>query len=858
MKIAVTIAAVAAACSVSLFAFQGGSSYTLASEPFAYAAGALNGANGGSGWAASWQVQNSSTTVPGYNAANATQLTYSGIGQSGNYAIGGIAYQSAGRQLDASAGGAFSQYVSNGLIGASGQTLYWGLLMRKDMDTDDEMSVTLHPGGNPSWWAQSPGVAVGHFGGSSNTNGTRYWSFKLDGTVHQTTTPVVVGQPAFLVVRIDFAATSTVSLYVNPPAGSLPAPGAQATTTNSIAFQSVCFYGGSGTNQSSIDEIRFAGSYSAVASGALPPPAAPTNVSATPGNNQVSLAWNAVSGATGYQIYQVVNGAGQLFGSTSTNSFVATGLTNGASYTFYVVTQSASGTSAPSAQVTTVPHGSAPPPHPSLGTNLSQAIDYGREWPFVDAFKTARPWISQTQGGQWGQGPPLQVDSNGWITSFQPGQYAETIMLDNAIDDQADYPTGQYTLLYDGDGTITFDLQSASIVSQTPGRMVVNVPSGQNGVFLIVAATNPSNPIRNIRFIMPGFESTYQTQPFHPTFLQRLQNYQVLRFMEWMLTNGSSVKNWSDRPTPTDYTYSWRGIPLEVMIQLANTLNVKPWFNIPAQATDNYISQFATLVGQQLNSSLKFYVEYSNETWNGTFSQNAYLQSQGQALGLSTDPTLAAAYYNAYRAVQIFSLFQTALGGTSRMIRVIASQAANSWLSDQTLGFRNAYGSADALAIAPYFNCSDTANGGFGILGDPSTASQVAAMSTDQVIDIELQHINGCAMQQMQSNAAVAQKYGLKMVAYEGGQSLVGYGGAENNSALTAVFKAANRSTRMTSLYAQYLQNWVTTGGDVFVHYSDVSAESKYGSFGALEFQDQDPGTAPKYQALTTFAGQHP
>jgi hypothetical protein len=37
--------------------------------------------------------------------------------------------------------------------------------------------------------------------------------------------------------------------------------------------------------------------------------------------------------------------------------------------------------------------------------------------------------------------------------------------------------------------------------------------------------------LRNICFIMPGFESTYASQPFHPLFLQRLQNYKVLRFM---------------------------------------------------------------------------------------------------------------------------------------------------------------------------------------------------------------------------------------------------------------------------------------------------------------------------------------
>ena len=470
----------------------------------------------------------------------------------------------------------------------------------------------------------------------------------------------------------------------------------------------------------------------------------------------------------------------------------------------------------------------------------------------------ARAWIPQIQGGSSGQGPALQLDSNGWIQSLQPGQYAETIFLDNALDDHSNFPAGQYTLLYDGAGTIQFDLQSATIVSQTPGRMVVNVAAAQNGVYLMVTATNPANYLRNIRFIMPGCESTYLTSPFNPQFLLRLGGYKVLRYMEWMLTNGSAVRNWTDRPLPGDYTWTWRGVPLETLIQLANSTGMTPWFNIPAQATDAYVKQFATLVNQQLSPSLRFYLEYSNETWNGSFSQNSWIQAQGLAAGYSTNTTMAGFFYTSARSSSIFATFRSVLTTPSRMIRVIASQAANSWLSDQMLSFQNSFANADVLAIAPYFNCDDTATGGFGVLGDPSTAALVNAMTVDQVVSVELAHINGCANQEMQSTGAVAQKYGLKMVGYEGGQSLVGYSGTENDSLMTALFKGANRSTRMTALYRQYMANWVAAGGDMFAQYSDVTSYTKYGNWGSMEYQDQDPGTAPKYQALMTFAAEHP
>ncbi|MDZ4797814.1 MAG: fibronectin type III domain-containing protein, partial [Bryobacteraceae bacterium] len=777
----------------------------MASEPFASTSGALHGSSGGSGWAGPWEVQNSSTALPGYGFVSQNPLSAS----SGSYATGGSNWQSSGRPLGFTAG-------------TAGQTVYVSLLMRKDTAADDDMSVTLHSGSSPAWFATGSTISVGYFGG------TQYWSLKVNGALVRSTVPITVGQSASLVVRVTFGSTNVVSLFVDPPASSLPAAAAaEVSTAASVSFRSLAFYGGSGSGQSSIDELRFTDAWSTPGASV---PAAPTGLTATPGDRQVSLTWNATVGATGCRVYDMYAGAPRLQASPATNSAVISGLTNRQSYTFYVVALNAAGAGAPSAQVTAVPVGPVPLAQPALGTNLSTITDYSREWPFVDAFKMARPWISQVQGGAWGSGPAIATDANGWPTSLQPGQYVETIIFDNALDGRESYPTGNYTLLYDGQGTIGFDLRSATIVSQSTGRMVVNVPGGTNGIYLTITATNPANPIRNIRLIMPGFENSYRTNPFHPLFLARLKNYKVLRFMEWMLINGSEQKNWADRPTIADYTYVWRGAPLEVMIQLANALGATPWFNIPAKATDDYVTRFAGVMKEKLSKSRSFYLEYSNETWNNGFSQAAWIRQQGVATGLSTDQYLAGALFTSRRSVEIFGRFETVFAGTSRMRRVIASQAANSWTSDQMLGYRNASAKTDMLAIAPYFNCNDEATGGFGTLGDPATASQVALMSVEQVNDIQLQHIQGCAMQQMTSSSAIARKYGVKMVAYEGGQSLVGYGGAENNAALTSLFSASNRSTRMGSLYSEYLQNWITAGGDLFVHFTDVNGNTKWGN----------------------------
>ena len=93
--------------------------------------------------------------------------------------------------------------------------------------------------------------------------------------------------------------------------------------------------------------------------------------------------------------------------------------------------------------------------------------------------------------------------------------------------------------------------------------------------------------------LLPGTEANYTTQPFNQEFLKKIAPFKVLRFMDWGATNGSTQANWSDRAKPSDFTYATgRGVPLETMIDLANTLQADPWFCIPHQANDEYVREF--------------------------------------------------------------------------------------------------------------------------------------------------------------------------------------------------------------------------------------------------------------------------
>ncbi|MGB4727197.1 MAG: hypothetical protein WBH86_07315 [Thermogutta sp.] len=486
----------------------------------------------------------------------------------------------------------------------------------------------------------------------------------------------------------------------------------------------------------------------------------------------------------------------------------------------------------------------APVGKPRLGMNLAGPADWNTELPFVDVFRMSRPWISQRTGQPWGQGPALELDQHGWVKRLEPGCYAETLMC--TIDD-GHYPSGRYTVFYEGNGELEAS-GAARVVSRQPGQLILDVDSSKGAIFLKITKTDPENYIRNIRVIMPGFEKSYNADPFHPAFLARWKGIACFRFMDWMETNNSKISRWAERPTLSSATFSQKGVPLEWMIELCNRQKADAWFCMPHLADDDYVRNFARMVKEKLDPSLKVYVEYSNEVWNGMFEQSRWAGQEGVGLGFAEKPWEAAWRFTAHRSIQIFHIWEEEFGERERLVRVLPTQAANPYVSEQIVQFKDAYQHADALAIAPYisFNVPRT--------GKELTADVVAAWTVDQLLDHVEQNCLPKAIEWIRAQKAVADRFGLKLIAYEGGQHLVGVGGGENNETLTKLFHAANRHPRMATIYEKYYQAWEELGGDLFCYFSSVSRWSKWGSWGILEYFDDDPMASPKFRATMAWA----
>ena len=57
----------------------------------------------------------------------------------------------------------------------------------------------------------------------------------------------------------------------------------------------------------------------------------------------------------------------------------------------------------------------------------------------------------------------------------------------------------------------------------------------------------------------------------------------------------------------------------------------------------------------------------------------------------------------------------------------------------------------------------------------------------------------------------------------------------------------------MKDLYAEFLKSWKRAGGGLMVLYHSGNRYNQHGSFGLVEWDDQDLKTAPKYQAALQF-----
>jgi len=502
---------------------------------------------------------------------------------------------------------------------------------------------------------------------------------------------------------------------------------------------------------------------------------------------------------------------------------------------------------------------------PTLAYGLFIPSDYGTTQPFIDIMKTARTWIGHRPEGWGGMTfEELQaggyIDEQGWPTAIPDHLGSIGTVWDWSRPAGAEERAGTYVLTYEGTGTI--QLQSVNIISSEPGRIVFENPEGGT-MLMSIKATDPAGTgdyIRDISIVHEDNLALHEAGAiFDPGYLNHIEDSRTLRFMDWQGTNGSKQVTWDDHPEG-DFAFWWtkNGVSVEIMVELANQAGADPWFTIPHMADDDFVRKFAEYVRDNLDPGLNAHVEYTNESWNGALPAFHWLKERSiEEWGVS-----APFDYHTKRATEVAVIWDEVFGdeADTRLTNVMATQAVNAWISGGLMigrvweekepdAYINPETVFDALAVTTYF--------GHGLIHDDALLAELKKADGDPVgyildqmrdpsVDGSIPYILNRLLEQRE----VADRHGLDLIAYEGGQHMhhsyaISGISKEDMALLGDFFADFTRSEHMATLYGELWSMWESVSDGAFMQYGDFSGADRGGSWGLrTDHDDENPRAA--------------
>ncbi len=514
---------------------------------------------------------------------------------------------------------------------------------------------------------------------------------------------------------------------------------------------------------------------------------------------------------------------------------------------------------------------------PALAMGLAGINDWTTQHPFIDRMKTARRWTGHLPG-QWGGVDPDEMeargllDENGWVWGI-PGDIEAVEAL--LLTDQPEAATGlagRYRVTWAGGGTLRVTGR-ARVVRDDPGEIWFDYTPGDGPVGLRIEATDPARTgdyIRDIAVVAQDQIPLYEAGAvFNPDWIAVVDDLRMVRFMNWMQTNGSTTRSWQDRPLISDFSWSWRGVPVEIMVRLANEIGADPWFTMPHLADDDYMRRFATYVRDTLDPGLMAYVEYSNELWNWGFQQAQWALAEAEkrwGAGAADDAWMQFA---GMKAAGMGRIWGDVFGDAAhqRLVRVAATHTDWPGLEKGLLeaplwqkeGNPPPVAQFDAYAVTGYFGVElGMDDGAPGVLerlkraADKARADGAAQGLQRAALDayVEARKYDGMhgptakalrngslrhiLTKALPYQAKVARAYDLALVMYEGGSHVAGVGEWTNVPELTDYFSAFSTSEELGALYEELLNGWAALGGRGFNAFTDVGQPGKWGNWGHL------------------------
>lgn len=512
-------------------------------------------------------------------------------------------------------------------------------------------------------------------------------------------------------------------------------------------------------------------------------------------------------------------------------------------------------------------------PEMAIGMNLTMVNDWTHSWVFRDAFKLSRDFTMRASSGQ--DHPFLgrpETDANGWVTSIpspivdENGQthvpYADSILFSRGGN-----PAGIYRAEWSGEGEITFagaTLVESGTTEDDRSYALLNIPEDQT-IHTRIYETDPEDYIRDIQLFMPEHDGILLEMdhgqpdsgesPFHPLFLERLEPFDTLRFMQWQQVNRDNRDTLtSDDLRPASYANQgttsrspYNGVSVEYQVQLVNDLGANAYFNMPHQADDSYVRAFAQYVRDNVHDDAQIHVEYSNEIWNfaPSYQASRWISEQRER---PENAELTFVDIWAREARRDFAIWSDVFSGQEeRLTRVAAGQQHNSWLTGQLLERMN--GEFDAVSSTSY---AGLGNSNLEWINENSTQ--------DDIIDWVLDNSVPASLQSQAEHAALAEEYSqslgreIQYVTYEGGSHLNAF-----ETEYQELVHSTQNHPRFREIYAALLNGMESLGVEMHTQYVFTSQgePAPWGEFGVLHEMDQPLEDAHEYSALVDFMNGH-
>lgn len=306
-------------------------------------------------------------------------------------------------------------------------------------------------------------------------------------------------------------------------------------------------------------------------------------------------------------------------------------------------------------------------------------------------------------------------DDNGYPLVWDVAVSAGVVLLDG---NDGTAPTGTYIVEFSSVNSSPNDIQILEPADAAGFKSLTSLGTLPNGntrvsfqyngdtLYIYIGSNSIVDKIKLYRneFVNDDLDAN----PWQQEFLDDLSGFSYIRYLDWMHTNNSLETTLADLNPSGYFSHSntKKSLPIEWMVDLANRTSTDMWLPIPHSAEQDLVEYWVEYVRDNLNSGLKLYLEWSNETWNVLFDQAFYIidaahpvTGNPDIINLTDEGQYTQRwYYHGQKSAELFEwaydVYTAGGRSTDEIVRVVAGQSVNTFPLEYSLRGANYFGAS--------------------------------------------------------------------------------------------------------------------------------------------------------------------